>query len=108
MFKMQSAFFQGMLKKGPENPPGHLFSYLVTSRRVVNGWWSTPGVRRSILPKATGAMAMLQSRKRESATHKEASSKLNTLCISLKIISGKGKQARLKTLHGVGHNHPED
>ena len=37
MFKMQSAFFQGMLKKGPENPPGHLFSYLVTSRRVVNG-----------------------------------------------------------------------
>ena len=72
------------------------------------GWWSTPGVRRSILPKATGAMAMLQSRKRESATHKEASSKLNTLCISLKVSSGKGKQARLKTLHGVGHNHPED
>ena len=42
---------------------------------------------------------MLQIRKRESATHKEASSKLNTLCISLKVISGKGKQVGLKTLH---------
>ena len=51
---------------------------------------------------------MLQSRKRESATHKEASSKLNTLCISLKVISNKGEQVILKTLHGVGHNHPED
>ena len=54
---------------------------------IYTSHWS-PGVRRSMRPNATGAMAMLHMRNMESATHKEASNMLNTLCISLKFENG--------------------